>query len=320
MGLPGRPRDVVAGSDATAIVGACRFATPGGSVRWLDSGKAQVNGGRTGAGAVSSSSSGHQLVFVGGLHRSGTTLVADLLSRHPDGSGLTATGVEEDEGQHLQDVYPVARSYGGTGRFARDPFAHLTERSPLATPANARRILAAWEPFWDLDKHYLVEKSPPNLIMGRYLQALYPDAAFVFVARHPVVVSLATRKWRPRTPFARLLEHWFLAHDTARSDLAHLRRVHVLKYEDLVSRPDATLSDLAGFLGMSSPLDAASVDVTRSTRYATTWQQERSSADRRVRARAERCIDRFGERTREYGYDIVDLDVVRPFPRGPAAP
>ena len=182
-----------------------------------------------------------RLVFVGGLHRSGTSLLARLISTHPDGSGLTGTNVPEDEGQHVQDVYPVGTEHGGPGRFAHTPEAHLTESSPLATPANARRLVESWAPYWDMSKTYLVEKTPPNLLMGRFLQQLYPDASFVFIVRHPVPVSLASRKWRKKLAFGRLMNHWFTAHDIARTDLPHLRRVHVLKYEDLMAQPDQTL-------------------------------------------------------------------------------
>ena len=48
---------------------------------------------------------GQQLVFVGGLHRSGTSLVHRCLAEHPSASGFRNTGVWEDEGQHLQTVY-----------------------------------------------------------------------------------------------------------------------------------------------------------------------------------------------------------------------
>jgi hypothetical protein len=256
----------------------------------------------------------HDLVFVGGLHRSGTTMLADLIARHPEGSGLRDTGVTEDEGQHLQDVYPTSRMFGGPGRFARNPFAHLTESSTLATPANAQRILDSWAPYWDLHHRVLVEKTPANLIMGRFLQQLYPGARFLFIVRHPVVVSLATRKWRPRTRFERLVEHWFLAHDTMRADLPSLKRAHVLRYEDLVARPKDTLDAVADFLDLGSPLDASAIDVAPSQRYATTWQQEQTSDDARVRRRTTRCIARFGERSHGYGYDMVDLDVVEPLP------
>ena len=74
-----------------------------------------------------------RLVFVGGLHRIGTTPLARCLAAHPQISGFEHTGVEEDEGQHLQTVYPPARAHGGPGRFALSAAAHLTETSPLLT-------------------------------------------------------------------------------------------------------------------------------------------------------------------------------------------
>jgi hypothetical protein len=170
-----------------------------------------------------------RLVFVGGLHRSGTTLLARLIADHPHATGLAGTGVPEDEGQHVQDVYPPAEALGGSGRFARHADAHLTEESPLARPENAQRLWDAWRPFWDSDAECLVEKSPPNLLMSRYLQALFPSASFLFIVRHPVTVTLATRKWRRRTPLPRLMGHWFTAHATARDDLPSLTRVHVVR-------------------------------------------------------------------------------------------
>ena len=165
--------------------------------------------------------SGHQVVFVGGLHRSGTTLLARMLGEHPQVSGLQDTGVWEDEGQHLQDVYPTAKKLGGPGRFAFHPQAHLDARSPLIDHDARARLLAAWEPFWDLDRRVLVEKSPPNLVRMRFLQAVFPQARFVAVLRHPLAVSYATQKWS-RTPLATLLRHWVVAHERFMADVPHL--------------------------------------------------------------------------------------------------
>ena len=89
---------------------------------------------------------GKTLVFVGGLHRSGTSLLHRCLAEHPDASGFRGTGVPEDEGQHLQSVYRPARAHGGPGRFGFDPGAHLTEESPLVSDENRgapRRRLGA---------------------------------------------------------------------------------------------------------------------------------------------------------------------------------
>ena len=63
-------------------------------------------------------------VFIGGLMRSGTTLLARILAQHPDVSAFSDTGFVQDEGQYLQSVFPVSSfAYGGPGRFAFDPAA-----------------------------------------------------------------------------------------------------------------------------------------------------------------------------------------------------
>jgi hypothetical protein len=245
---------------------------------------------------------GQRLVFVGGLHRSGTSLLAQLIADHPQGSGLSGTEVPEDEGQHLQQVYPPARTFGGPGRFAHDSAAHLTESSPLATPANAERLLTAWRPYWDNSKQYLVEKSPPNLIMSRFLQSMFPDPYFLFIVRHPVSVTLATRKWRARMPLPRLMNHWFVAHDAAQSDLPMLRRIHIVSYEWLLAEPAETLSDVADFLGLESPIDFALINPERGSPYAEQWQRMLDEGDRGARA----AVKRYAEAAARFEYDIND--------------
>jgi Sulfotransferase family len=254
-----------------------------------------------------------RLVFVAGLHRSGTTPLARALAQHPQLSGLTDTQVLEDEGQHLQSVYPAARTYGGPGRFARAARAHLTESSPLNTPAHAAALWDAWQPYWDLERYFLVEKSPPNLLMGRFLQGLFPGSAYVAVMRHPIVVALSTQKWRRlwsrnwqnHTSLATMVEHWLIAHDIFAADLPHLNRALVLRYEDLISDPERELTRVQGLLGLAAPLGAGGISG-HSDRYEQRWQDLATGLPWERRRRRE-VIERCGPALARYGYDVEDL-------------
>jgi hypothetical protein len=214
-------------------------------------------------------SSRPQVVFVAGLHRSGTSIISRCIAGHPDVSGLAATGASEDEGQHLQSVYPTAAAHGGPGRFAFSPAAHLTERSVLVSVANRHRLLAEWGRYWDRDRPVLLEKSPPNLIRTRFLQALFPEASFVIVLRHPAVVALATRGWVP-DPLEALLKHWFHAHALLAQDLSRIRRALVVRYESLVADPRSELDRVGSFLGLESLPDAG-IEPDRSQRHWSEW-------------------------------------------------
>ncbi|GAA1882345.1 sulfotransferase family protein [Lapillicoccus jejuensis] len=267
-----------------------------------------------------------RLVFVGGLHRSGTTPFSRVLDGHPDICGLTGTGVKEDEGQHLQPVYPKAKVYGGSGRFAYAPQAHLTEESPLVSAANAEAMLAAWRPYWREDARLLVEKSPPNIVMGRFLQALYPGSAFVVVVRHPVAVALSNKKWRRFTSsdprkfqsLSGMVDHWMRAHETLAADLPHLDRVLVVHYERLVSAPQEELARVADFLGLSTPIDHSALSASRGDPYAARWAEYAGPALRPGAVQRRLITRRFGDRMRAYGYDVDDLSAFTP-PSGPAS-
>ena len=256
-----------------------------------------------------------KLLFVGGLHRSGTTPLARALAAHPEISGLTGTGVREDEGQHLQSVYPKAKVYGGSGRFAFDPRAHLTEQNGLAGPASAAALREAWDPYWDLSRRYLLEKSPPNLIMGRFLQATFPQAPLIVVIRHPVVVALSTKKWRrafsldPRKfeSIHGLVEHWLAAHQLFLQDLPHLRPVHVLYYEDLVADPERELAAIQSFLGLGSAIPSGSITVGASRPYEQTWDAWASTWWRPGHWQRRMVETRLAAAVAAFGYDVGDL-------------
>ena len=215
-----------------------------------------------------------RLAFVGGLHKSGTSLLARCIATHPLVSSFRNTGVPEDEGQHLQSVYLPASAYGGPGKFGFDPLAHLTESSPLVSRENRARLRTEWGRHWDIGKTLLLEKSPPNLIRARFLQALFPEACFVFVMRHPLAVACATQKWS-RTSIQSLIEHWLACHEIFTGDLPHLRQAHVVRYEELVEAPQRTMDGVFSFLGLDSVACELDVRPDVNAQYVRRWLDKR---------------------------------------------
>lgn len=189
-------------------------------------------------------------VFVCGLGRSGTSVLGRNIARLENCTGFKNTGVFEDEGQFLQDVYPTDRAYGGAGRYGFDPRAHLTEASKLLTPENALKLRRSWEQYWDLSKTIRVEKTPSHLHMTRFLQAVFPNSYFVVIKRHPVPVSIATQRWKVSlTSVHSLFEHWLHCHELFEQDKKYLKHVCELHYEDYVENPGKYHDEIAAFLG-----------------------------------------------------------------------
>lgn len=252
-----------------------------------------------------------EFVFIGGLHRSGTSLLHRTLGTHPDVSRFTDTGVPEDEGQHLQKVMGTAGRHGGIARFAMDPEAHLTEESALATkPGTADRLLKAWGKHWDPDRRLLVEKSPPNVIRARFLQAIFPNSRFVMIVRHPIANSLAAKKMAKRTKLHERIDHWFAAHQIMRNDLPYLNSVLVLRYEDFCADPDGVLRELAEFLGVPDEFERPEIDPDVEAKYRDKWHD----VTRRplVGSYAKIAALRHHRDAASYGYGIRE-----PWVRGP---
>ena len=243
-----------------------------------------------------------KILFITGLHRSGTSKLHSVLRSHPRISGFRNTGVSRDEGQHLQSVYPTAEPYGGPGIFGFDSRAYLDENSPLLTPANREKLLDEWLPHWDLSKDILVEKSPPHLIRTRFLQTFFPAAAFLFILRHPLATALATQKWS-ETSIDRLLEHWLLCHEAMYSDKEKLHKYLIFAYEKMVSAPGNTFQEIFDFLKIPS---LTPTDIRDDNRKYFRKRNMRYLAFLYGGMRR-RLTKKYEERINRFGYSLLDL-------------
>lgn len=269
-----------------------------------------------------------RLVFVGGMHRSGTTPLARMLEMARGAAGLDGSPAMMGEGQHLQLTYPTDVDYGGSTRWAWHPRAHLTERD--VPDGAAAALMAAWDPWWGPDAELLIEKSPPNITKLRYLQAAFPDARFVVITRHPVSHAYALHRWNPTVAgklgigFTRQVEHWIHAHQILAADAPYVERLHILRYEHLMTDPVGELDRVARFLEIELP-DAAArmVDPKGLDTYAELWERLRagraaptpSDPKERVRTKVERFtlpiearrMRALADDVAALGYDLDDL-------------
>jgi len=260
----------------------------------------------------------HHFTFIGGLHRSGTTALRRMVQSHPLVSGFSNTGVDEDEGQFLQDIYPTDKYFGGPGIFGLHSEAHMTEDSALL-PAAKERLFYKWAPHWDLSKPFLVEKTPGNLIRSRFLQEIFPNSSFIFITRHPVACTLATLKWQNRVSVSSMIKHWVNCHNVFLQDQFYLRRKILISYEELCSCPIETMVRISRHIGVRADMVTDFVDNSLNKRYFMEWktgdyrlwggndhwkaplQRWRNLAESAyISRRYERDINRFG-----YSFDII---------------
>jgi hypothetical protein len=240
----------------------------------------------------------HRFVFIAGLHRSGTSLLARCLSEHPLISGFRDTSAPEEEGQHLQSVYPSGNAFGGPGIFGFDPNAALNETSPLVSVESGRQLMREWSPHWDLKCPVLLEKSPPNLIRTRFLQALFPGCLFVVMLRHPIVVAHATQKWSGTT-LESLVEHWIVCHERFRADHARLQSVLVYNYEAFARDPQQVIDSIYAFIGVPPHPNSVAVRADDNDRYFAHWHELM-----RTSPEAGSLIARCEARVQSLGYSL----------------
>jgi len=169
-------------------------------------------------------------------------------------------------------------------------------------------LFEEWSKHWDLTKPCLLEKSPPNLIRTRFLQAIFPDSYFIVISRHPVAVALATWKWA-RSSLESLMEHWLHCHRLFEQDRPHLRRVRVIKYEDLIRATDAELEQIYRFLGLA-PQHSAALNPAGNERYFDAWRK--LSVQTKGRALCRDIVAKYEQKVQPYGYSLVDCSPTLP--------
>jgi hypothetical protein len=177
-------------------------------------------------------------VFILGMPRSGTTLVEQIVSSHPDvaAGGELPFWVERGAAWDADEIDPL--SADGAARIAADYSAVLDGISTAA----AR----------------VTDKLTFNFLWVGMIHALFPNAAIIHCRRHPVdtCLSIYTNLFQTPMPFAaerrnlvhcyreylRLMAHW-------RAVLPADRFLEV-DHEALVGDPDSVTRRIVAFCGL----------------------------------------------------------------------
>jgi Sulfotransferase family len=224
----------------------------------------------------------HSPVIVLGVSRSGTTLLKQMLDRHPQLAIPTESyflpqlwdrhGERPDREAFLGDLDRLARLRDwGIGS------SDVDERLP-ATPSFAEAIEAIYRAYADARKKpRFGDKTPSYMQRLDVLERAFPEALYVHLIRDGRDAALSflalTRKARfnparPRTVGSFAAQWRREVEDARRFGRERVAgRYHEMGYGDLVTDPEGTLRDTCEFLGLE--FDPAMLEYHRATDAGT---------------------------------------------------
>lgn len=196
--------------------------------------------------------------FILGCVRSGTTMLRDVLRLHPN--------LDSPEETHF---FRPSEPFGTPG-YNR----WVTQNTTLAkhramdgiTEEEFAEILAAARSRGGLYRQYMklflsrrppgptrwFDKTPQNVYGAAMIAREFPQAAFVHIVRNPwdVISSLRIGRVVKVEDVVGACNYWREAVEIIETlKRAYPRRVHELKYEDLMAAPERELQSLLAFLG-----------------------------------------------------------------------
>ena len=221
-------------------------------------------------------------VFVCGVHRSGTTLVRNLLDGHPDLAVLPSEGTYYTNLEQKLKLLPANEwiAFLGTEWLRRlanpinqPPYWLLGRSTGEGSPyVDFARYLFAW---WEVLPHkghtqwphtavllayascfnstaeFWVDKTPAN---ERFLNRIWdemPNAKIVLPIRHPIAVLISRKKMEPGLNLRRALLDLKVSFRTAVKQLElNDPRFFIVRYEELTEHPKLAIQKLAAFLNI----------------------------------------------------------------------
>jgi tetratricopeptide (TPR) repeat protein len=209
-------------------------------------------------------------IFIVGMPRSGTTLLAELLSRHP---GVCNRG-------ELPWIARLAMQPGLTGL----PEQHALQRAASTYAMQTRRDDA-------VDVRWFIDKQALNFRYVDLILALFPDARVIHCQRaaRDTALSLWMQYFLDdANGYAYDFDDIWLVMRTCDQLMARWHRrfpdsIRSIRYEDIISDPDHTIADLAKWIGLTSATTGNSAPAASVISTASLWQARQPVHTRSVK-------------------------------------
>jgi tetratricopeptide (TPR) repeat protein len=185
-------------------------------------------------------------IFIIGMPRSGTTLIEQILSSHPQVTGageLSALRLAIDElGSFPDCLVALDSAADAESRLRRRGDAYLARVAPLAE-----------------GRPYVIDKMPGNFLYAGLVPLILPGARIIHVRRDPVDTCLScyTKLFSGQQPFAYDLAELGIFYRHYERLMAHWRTILPTEvfievdYEAVVDDLESEARRLAGFLGLA---------------------------------------------------------------------
>ncbi|NNG03133.1 MAG: sulfotransferase [Inquilinus sp.] len=262
-------------------------------------------------------------IFIVGFPRSGTTLLATVLSRHSRIAVTPETLFMEQVFDDATDPAVMLARVAGSRR-CRDlgldadvVAANFTARPP--TYCWLFRVLLETYAA-DAGKDFVAEKSPLHLLHVPTLAQWYPRARFLLLVRdgRDCVLSMLKVPWAHNSVLRHSAEWRRRMGKARRLYDSHRQTIHIVRYEELLLAPERELRNAMAFLGLAferiqlSPSTASSAvpgwekawkskayDVPDASRVAA-WKREADPATLLAMESVMR------DELAAWGYEVID--------------
>lgn len=209
-------------------------------------------------------------IFVLGLHRSGSTLIEQILASHPLIEGTAELMV-------IQQIWDrVARMAAQSNR---GPFEELLRLDSASFKAIGEEYLERTRSFRMTDRPYFVDKLPANWMSLGLIRLALPNAKIIDARRHPMACGFSNFKqnYAMGVTFSYSLEsigHFYRDYVRFMDHFDQIQpgAVHHVINERLIDNPEGEVRAMLEFIGV--PFDSACLEFHANKRAVHTPSAE----------------------------------------------